>query len=93
MFVNMNFSGFETHDFQFVTILGNQIVENVLLPGIFAKSRFIQAMQQIFKDNRPIQIQCIKQEITEDTDRILKNKLVFSNNAFIRAFGETICQI
>jgi hypothetical protein len=89
----INFESFGTQTCQFVVILGNQVVENSMLPDMFAKNRFIATMQQTARDNRPIQIQCIKEEETENTGRILRNRLVFSNNTFIKTFGEEICQV
>jgi len=87
--MDFNFNNFGDINQQ-VTIeiqLGNQIVEKTQLPTIFAKQHFLQVVQQIKNDGRPIKIKCTMYDYTE-TGKMIENSLTFRNLAFLNNFKE-----
>lgn len=87
MIFNIGFDNFNIENYTFIIKLGNEIIQHqtIQVPSIIAQQQFIQAMQQLANDDKPMQVRCIKIVETEK-EKELEQFLSFSNNAYIRAF-------
>lgn len=93
--MRINFNGFDfgfgmegaDETCEIIVTLGNQDVEKVNVPKIFAKQQYAQLVQQVSRDTRPFKISCIIKDYTEQ-GKTLDNSLVFENKAYINAFGK-----
>lgn len=65
--------------------LGNQIIQQISVPILFAVEQFKQLILQTKNDSRPIQIKCTRQEYTEE-GKLLNNSLTFNNLSWIKNF-------
>ena len=90
--MQINFNGFNFNPFgnmaetAIIEVrLGNTIVEKQEMPLMFAKEQMAQAIQNMSRDSRPMQIKCIRYDYTEE-DKKIENSLAFQNNVFIKNF-------
>jgi hypothetical protein len=83
----INFNGFDDlNELCTITVhLGNAVVQQTQLPLLFCQQQFMQLIQEISKDNRPMKVQAVRQEYTEE-GRVLHNSLTFQNNSYVREF-------
>ena len=72
-----------------IVVLGNQITRDDIMPLRIAIGQFKQDIMRCARDNRPIQVKCVKDTYT-DSGKIIKEVLAFSNHAFVRAFGDEV---
>jgi hypothetical protein len=85
---NFNPFGNNTNETCIIEVqLGNAVVEKQEMPLVFAKEQMTQAIHNMARDSRPMQIKCIRYDYTEE-DKKLENSLAFQNNAFIKNFGK-----
>jgi hypothetical protein len=56
--------------------IGNTIAQQINVPLLFAQQQFMQVIQQISKDTRPMEVKCIRQVFTEE-GRQIENSLAF----------------
>jgi len=89
MNINVNFFDGMTEEVIIEVQLGNQVVERTQMPLIFAKQQFLNILNQIMNDSRPMKITCLRSEYTESGKK-LENSLTFKNMAFVRGFGEDL---
>jgi hypothetical protein len=87
-FININrFDGL--NEMSIITVyLGNAIIQQNQLPLVFCQQQFIQFVQQLAKENRPMKCICTRQVLTEETERQISNSLIFMNNTYVKEFGE-----
>ena len=85
MFINF---GFDIEDYTFEIQLGNAIIQKQIIqaPSVIAQQQFMQLVQQVARDNRPMQVKCTKAIYTEK-DKPLEQYLSFSNNVFVEEIG------
>lgn len=89
MFINFGFNDIDIDNYTISVQLGNQIIQKQTLqapPGM-AQQQFMQLVQQVARDNRPIQVKCTKIYYTEK-DKPQEQYLSFSNNTFIKFENE-----
>ncbi len=81
-----NFGG-EIDTYKITVKLGNTIVQESEIPSMFAQVQFMQLVQQVSQDEKPLQVKCSIKDYTESNKEI-ENCLIFSNNSYLNAFGE-----
>lgn len=75
--------------------IGDQLVnrETIQAPFMIHKSQYLNLIQQVANDNRPMKFKIIKQEIIydefEQKQKILNNYIEFSNNAMLSKQGRS----
>ena len=88
MFINMN-GMFETYVVTFETYIEDKLVKKQTMqaPQEMLMISFVQTMEQIINDKRPIKIRMTRQEVIwdnfENKQRVLDNEVAFSNNAML----------
>lgn len=95
--MRVNFSGFgdmfEPHEVVFEIYLEDKLVnkQTMQAPKEMLIANFMQVVQQIGNDQRPMKIKMIKPETIldkfENKQKILNNEVMFSNNAMISFEG------
>lgn len=90
--MHINFSGFKFNPFGDMAEtciievrLGNTIVERQEMPLMFAKEQMAQAIQNMSRDSRPMQVKCIRYDHTDEGKK-LENSLSFQNSVFVKNF-------
>ena len=80
---------FEPETYTIEVHIGNQIVENQRFsaPPMLANNQFMQNVDAIAKDVRPMMI-----KITKQTSNNISEIIEFRNNNYIKAFGEFVQQ-
>jgi hypothetical protein len=83
----INFNGFsELNEMCTITVrIGNTIIQQQNLPLIFCQQQFMQLVQQLAKDQRPMSVICTRQVFTEEGKQI-ENSLTFNNLSWIKEF-------
>ena len=86
MFINF---GLDIEEYTFEVQLGNAIIQNqtVQMPSIMAQQNYMQLVEQIANDKRPMQVKCSKIEYT-DNDKQLSQYIIFQNNTFAKENNE-----
>lgn len=93
MFINFD-SMFEPYEVDIETYIEDKMVnkQTIQAPQQIIISSFLQLMNQIKNDKRPLKIRMTRPEIIwdnfENKQRVLTNEVAFSNNAMI-AFEES----
>lgn len=87
MFINMG-SIFETYEVNFETYLEDKIVnkQTMQTPKQIIMANFVQLMNQVKNDKRPIKIRLTRQETILDDfkrEKVLEHEVAFSNNAMV----------
>lgn len=88
MFIDMG-SIFETYEVTFETYLEDKMVnkQTMQAPKEMIIANFLQIMNQIKDDKRPLKIRITRPEIIWDNfgnkQRVLTNEVAFSNNAMV----------
>lgn len=83
------FEAFETYEVIFEIYIEDKIVnrQTMQAPQEMLIANFIQTVNQIARDKRPMKIRMTRPEIYWDNftnqQRVLENEVVFSNNAMI----------
>lgn len=83
------FNVFETYEVTFEIYIENKLANKQTMeaPKEMLMANFIQTVNQIGKDKRPIKIRMSRPEIIwdnfENKQKVLTNEIVFSNNAMI----------
>lgn len=95
--MRVNFSGFEDmleiHEVIFEIYIRNKLAnkQTMQAPKDMLIANFMQVVQQISNDRRPMKIKMIKPETIwdrfENKQKILNNEVSFSNNAMISFEG------
>jgi hypothetical protein len=85
---NININGFNgLNETGIITVyLGNTIIQQQQLPLIFCQQQYMQIVQQLARDQRPMKCICTKQVFTEETGRQISNSLTFMNLSWIKEF-------
>lgn len=87
MFIDMG-SIFETYEVSFETYLEDKMVNKQVMqaPKQIIMANFVQLMNQVKNDKRPIKIRLTKQETILDDfkkEKVLEHEVAFSNNAMV----------
>lgn len=83
---NFNF-GIDTHEVVFEVYIGNQLTnkQRMQAPKEMIMINFLQTVEQIKNDTRPIKIKMVKQDIIydrfENKQKIIENYIEFMNDA------------
>lgn len=83
------FNMFETYEVTFEIYIEDRLAnkQTMQAPKEILMANFIQTMQQISEDARPIKIKMSRPEIIwdryENKEKVLENAVIFSNNAMI----------
>lgn len=83
------FNMFETYEVTFEIYIENKLVNKQTMeaPKEMLMANFIQTVNQIGKDKRPMKIRMLRPEIIwdnfENKQKILNNEVVFINNSMI----------
>jgi hypothetical protein len=83
-----NINGFSDEQCKIEITLGNQIIQQAQLPLVFARNEFINCINQLKQDSRPMKAKFSRIEYSEETNREIENSLTYHNNAYVSAFGE-----
>ncbi len=67
--------------------LGNATIEQFQIPLLFSQHKFIEIVKAISKENRPMQVKCLRQDFSE-SGRCLDNCLIFQNLSWVKEFNE-----
>lgn len=92
MFINMN-DMFETYEVDIETYIENRLVnkQRMQAPKEIIELNFVQMMNQVANDKRPLKVRMTRPEIIwdnfENKQKVITNEIAFSNNAMI-AFEE-----
>ena len=87
MFIDMG-SIFETYEVAFETYLEDKMVNKQMMqaPKQIIMANFVQLMNQVKNDKRPIKIRLTRQETILDDfkkEKVLEHEVAFSNNAMV----------
>ena len=87
MFINMG-SMFETYEATFETYLEDKLVgkQTIEAPKEMIMISFVQKMNQIKQDSRPLKVRVTRQETILDDfkkEKVLEHEIAFSNNAMV----------
>lgn len=87
MFIDMG-SIFETYEVSFETYLEDKMVnkQTMQAPKQIIMANFVQLMNQVKNDKRPIKIRLTRQETILDDfkrEKVLEHEVAFSNNAMV----------
>ena len=80
---------FDISEMTYEIYIGDQLVnrETIQAPFMIHKSQYLNLIQQVANDNRPMKFKIIKQEQIwdefEQKTKILNNYIEFSNNAMV----------
>lgn len=87
--MRIGFDMFETYDVTFEVYVEDKLVNKQAMqaPKEILMANFIQTVNQIARDKRPMKIRMSRQEIIwdkfEKKERALENEVIFGNNAMI----------
>ena len=87
MFIDID-SMFETYEVAFETYLEDKMVnkQTMQAPKQIIMANFVQLMNQVGNDKRPIKIRLTRQETILDDfkkEKVLEHEVAFSNNAMV----------
>lgn len=87
MFINMG-DIFETYEVTFETYLEDKMVnkQTMQAPKQIIMANFVQLMNQVKNEKRPIKIRLTRQETILDDfkkEKVLEHEVAFSNNAMV----------
>ena len=87
MFIDID-SIFETYEVAFETYLEDKMVnkQTMQAPKQIIMANFVQLMNQVKNDKRPIKIRLTRQETILDDfkkEKVLEHEVAFSNNAMV----------
>lgn len=86
---NMGSNMFETYEVTFEIYIEDKLVKQQTMqaPKEFLMANFIQTVNQIIKDTRPIKIKMSRPETIwdnfENKQRVLTNEIILGNNAML----------
>lgn len=87
--MRIGFNMFETYEVTFEIYIEDKLVnkQTVQAPKELLMANFIQTVNQIARDKRPMKIRMSRPEIIwdnfENKEKIIENEVVFGNNAMI----------
>lgn len=82
----INFDGLDNEVYTIEIQLGNQIINRVQLPTMFAQGEMHNIIRQLANDSRPMKVSCSYTDYSE-SGKALINSLTFMNNSFANNFG------